>query len=238
MKKKGTMVLLLVLAAALVACGGGSAAADATQDAAVGGTTDAQTASGDAGAPGSITQLAVGTLSLEESNLAVTADQATALLPLWQAYRALMQSDTTAAAELQALTSQIKETMTPEQLEAIDAMDLAQEDLAAMTDKLGLRPALAAGVTPGAQYGPGSGFRQGFAGGGPPAGMPNAGGAQGAGGMPMPGGMAGEGGQGFMLDPDATLQAGRTGRAGGDRMALVFIDPLITMLEARAGGSS
>jgi hypothetical protein len=40
-----------------------------------------------------------------------------------------------------------------------------------------------------------------------------------------------------VINPNATPQAGRTARTGGNRMTLFLIDPLITLLEARAGGT-
>ena len=187
------------------------------------------------------TQLIVGTLQLEESETAVTREQAAELIPLWKAVRSLSSSDTAAQAELEALTDQVQETMTAEQLQAIAAMQLTQEDLFGVMQELGIGPGGAAegdqvfqfgGEGPG--DGPASGGRA--AGGGPPEGFVFEGrppeGFQGGG----PGG----GGQVFVqdLDPDqvATLQAERGGQApGGGRAGLFLIEPLLEMLETKAG---
>ncbi len=83
-------------------------------------------------------QLALGTFKLEETDYPVDAEQATALLPLWKAARSLSQSDTVAAAELQAVVNQIQETMMPEQLQVISTMDLTFQDMAVIAEELGL----------------------------------------------------------------------------------------------------
>ena len=242
MKIRTTIALMLVMMATLVACSAAGTTASATQAAASGSTTSGtQSVAASTGTLSAITHLAVGTLNLEGTDQAVTAEQAKALLPLWQAYRALEQSDTSAPAELEALTNQIRETMSEAQLQAIDKMHLKVGDLGALMEKLGLRPALAADATPGARaFGNGE-FGQGFPGGAPPAGAPGAGGfpGDGSGGSArqFSGGFSGAGGQGFIqVTPNATYQAGRAGRAG-DRTAVLFINSLITLLQSRMGGS-
>jgi len=67
-------------------------------------------------------KLAMGTLQLSGTEQDVTASQASELLTLWKAYQALSDSDTTAQLELDALVQQIQETMTSEQIQAIDDM--------------------------------------------------------------------------------------------------------------------
>lgn len=84
-------------------------------------------------------QLALGTIQLEEAENGVTPEQATALLPLWQA----LQGGVTAQAEVDAVLAQIEGTMTSEQLAAITAMQLTQDDLRAWAQSQGL------GVPPG-----------------------------------------------------------------------------------------
>ncbi len=182
MKIRTTIGLVLVMMTTLVACNGASTSASATQAAASGGTASGSQSDGSStGTLSAIAQLAAGTLSLEGTDQAVTAEQARTLLPLWQAYRALAQSDTAAPAELDALTVQIRETMTSAQTGAIDKMQLTSADLAGLIDKLGLRPALSPDATPGARAFQGGEFPQGFAGGAPPAGAAGAGGLPGAG---------------------------------------------------------
>src|SRR3989304_6125336 len=57
------------------------------------------------------TQLVVGSLKLEETDMAIAADQAQELVPLWQAYRSLVTSETSAQQEREALLTQIEERM-------------------------------------------------------------------------------------------------------------------------------
>ena len=113
MKKLFTPTLI-VLTILLTACG-----ASATDTPANTTTNDLPTA----------TQLALGSLKLEDTEYAITAKQATELLPMWQVYKELINSDTAAQAEIDALTEQIQETMTSEQMQAISDMQLTQQDM-------------------------------------------------------------------------------------------------------------
>ncbi len=73
-------------------------------------------------------RLALGTLLLEETDNAVTSDQAARLLPLW---RDLQEDAPTEDAELTEALSAIRQELTSDQLSAIEAMDLDGEDFAA-----------------------------------------------------------------------------------------------------------
>jgi hypothetical protein len=75
-------------------------------------------------------QLLVGTFKLESTNLAVSSDQADQLLPLWETLQSLETSGTAASQEIDAVVSQIKSTMSAEQISSIAAMNLTQQDLA------------------------------------------------------------------------------------------------------------
>src|SRR3990172_3495827 len=108
MKKGVVSVISMLLVLGLVACGASGPATTSGDGGgnpsnASGGSDSSTLSTSYTGALPVVSQLAAGTLSLECSDLAVSAEQAAALLPLWQAYRALSQSDTTAAAELEAL---------------------------------------------------------------------------------------------------------------------------------------
>lgn len=76
-----------------------------------------------------VTQLALGTLKLEDTEYAITSEQANELLPMWQIYKELITSDTAAQEEVDALIDQIQETMTPEQTQMISDMQLTQQDV-------------------------------------------------------------------------------------------------------------
>jgi hypothetical protein len=166
-------------------------------------------------------QLALGTLQLEETENATTPDQATALLPLWQA----LQGGVTAEAEVNAVLKQVEGTMTQEQLAAIAAMQLTQEDLRAWMEEQGL--------------GVGGGF-------------PGAGGdmseeerealratVEAGGGMPE-GGPFGDLSEEERADMRATMEAGgggmpgRPGGSAGGRQFGPLLNPLIELLTQRA----
>ena len=215
---KKTIFLTLILILLLTACGSNTGSA-----------TEASTNTGFD--PGSqelelSTQLALGTLKLEGTDLAVTSDQAAELLRLWQVFDSLSGSDTAAPEEVTAVVEQIQETMTPEQIQAIEKMALTNQDIFASMQELGLTnaPQVNAEGTPQA----GGGFRGGgFPDGGPPDGGP-AGGGQGG----------GFGGEGLNQEQIATAQARRAegGGAGfGNRMMTPLVEAVIKLLESKSG---
>lgn len=85
------------------------------------------------------TQLALGTLKLEGSENAVTAEQAANLLPLW---RALAGSALKGDAERSAVLRQIEAAMAPEQIAAIAGMRLTAQDLGAWVQARGAAAAV------------------------------------------------------------------------------------------------
>jgi hypothetical protein len=114
-----------------------------------------------------VNKLLVGTLKLEDSDQAITADEAAKLLPLWQAYRSMSNSQTSAEAEVDALLNQIQSTMTSDQVQAITAMNLTDTDMMDLMQSLG-GDMLSQG-TPNPQRTPGADFPSGgFQGGNPP----------------------------------------------------------------------
>jgi hypothetical protein len=199
-------------------------------------------------------KLAVGTLKLEKTDQAVTPAQAKELLPLWKAVKSLSSSDTTTQEEVDGLYSQIKDTMTPEQVQAIEKMELTQDDFNALMKDLGIQFPQGGPGGPGegmqnlseseratrvaqfrtqnqngsqgGQQGGGSGFEPG-GGGFPPGGDPG-----GFGGPPGEGGTTGQGNSTTRQTPGAGQRTGRRGLG----MNTLFVDPLIKMLETRAGG--
>ena len=92
---------------------------------------------------GKLNWLSLGTLRLEGGVNAVTAEQATVLLPLWQ----LLQSDSLqSAAETEAVLKQIEGMMTAAQIAEIDALGLTFEDLQAWMAEQGIeQPAVGEG---------------------------------------------------------------------------------------------
>ena len=214
MKKVKFLGVLVSLTLILVACGGADGAANTATTALNEDYPDALTIQ---------TQLTLGTLKLEETDLAVDSAQATELLTLWQAIRSLSSSDITAEGEIEAIVNQILETMSPEQLEAIAAMELTQEGILELTQELG--------IARGGDW-TGEGDPRSSA---PDEMVPSSGGGPGGGMGGGPGG-GGFGELGGDLDPEqiATLQAERAEKqSSGDRFTMFLINPLIQMLEER-----
>ncbi len=162
MKKKSVLLLVGLLAALLLlsACGGSG---DAAED---NGNSNREEASGNGESQGASQnepvqaeeekarladnyadalsiqgQLALGTLRLEDGELAIDEETAAELLPLWQALQSLMNSDTTAAVELEAVVNQIQDGMSAEQIAAIAEMKLTEDSLTSMIEngELGFR---------------------------------------------------------------------------------------------------
>lgn len=122
MKKLVLVVIVFMTMLALTACGSTKVSGSGTAS------------------PASLSlegQLLVGTFRLENTELAVTADQAAELLPLWQALQSLADSDIAASQEVEAVITQIEDTMTPGQIDSITAMKLTQDDLAAALSQVG-----------------------------------------------------------------------------------------------------
>ena len=199
MKKTIFAITIFSLLAALAACNQTT-------------TTQAQASAAGNSAPlSSATQLLVGTFKLENTDLAVTAAQASQLLPLWQTLKVLSSSNTAADAEINALVDQIKSTMNTQQIARITEMKLTQLDVMALMSQSGVSPNGAnATTTPmalngfnGGNNAQGGGGAAGGAGGagGPPAGGPPAGGVPG-------GGVPGAG-----MDPGAVGGASTTPQA-------------------------
>ncbi len=97
--------------------------------------------------------LSFGALKLAETSTPITVEQAPQLLMLWQALSNLTKSGTGATEEVTALLTQIEQSMTPEQITAINAMKLSQTDMQTW--------AQANGIAMGSGSGTGTGMGQG-----------------------------------------------------------------------------
>jgi uncharacterized protein with von Willebrand factor type A (vWA) domain len=73
---------------------------------------------------------------LEGTDQAVTVKQASELLPLWEVMKVLANSNTSAQVEIDATVRQIKEALTPDQLQAITAMNLTEQDVSVFEQSL------------------------------------------------------------------------------------------------------
>lgn len=234
MRKTLMFIILGLLLLGTTSCGGAANASTTTQ------TTDSSLTTDYENALSIPLQLVVGTFKLEDNDNIVDAQEANQLLPLWKAARSLSNNDSTAKEELDALFKQIEETMTPEQIQAIAAMQLTTQDMADVAQERGLNfgagarfgnldPEVQATIEAARQSGE---FPQGgFPGGGP-----------GGGGVPVPeggfpgGGPGGGGFQGREFTPEqqATLQARRASDGGANfGFSSAAFDALIEFLDAK-----
>ena len=93
-------------------------------------------------------QLAYGTLLLEETEFAITPEQAQILLPLYQAMVSLTGDATSNSEEVNAVQNQIVESMTPEQLNKIAELQITTTMLNAFYLEKGVTmPSLSADST-------------------------------------------------------------------------------------------
>lgn len=206
--------------------------------------------------------LLLGILSLTDSDTPLTVEQATAMLPLWKAVRSLGESDTTAQAEIDAVYTQIRGTLTEEQLTAIDTMNLSMESMASLAEDLGLdmqfvggrnsnaSPEMQATMQALRESGQMPQFEQGSA---PPEGMElpeggpsfeiQGGGEVPSGGVVIQGGPGMGGGRMFGDATGLTAEQMATAQASGVNLPTlnntinsVWLDALIHMLEGIIGG--
>jgi hypothetical protein len=211
--KKLTIILLTILALVLSACGSSASTPTISMAARDPATATLTTEM----------QLLLGTLKLEGTEQAVTAEQAAELLPLWQVYQSLLESDTTAQAETDALVKQIEDTMTDEQMQAIKDMGLTPQDSFAIMQEMGI------GMGGQAQSSDSQSGADNF--------MPPGGGAPPDMGEGGPGGAPGQmpGGQSLSQEQIATAQASRSQRGGGNFLPPGLLDALIQYLQEIAG---
>lgn len=253
LKNKLTVFLMLSLVFLLAACSSvqaaGTSAAPSSSSGSSSGSSSATTAQqGQAkqGQPPDMTnqpieqKLALGTLKLEGTDKAVTADQAKTLLPLWKAVKSMSASTTASTDEMTAVYQQIQDAMTAEQVQAIKDLNLSQTDIQALMQQYGIQaPQMRAGNTSGTPVAGSTGNNASSNGapggdqgmGGPPPG--DMGGAGGPPGVDMGGSTTG----GTSSQPNAQVTPQpRTGNRGmGGGMNSMFVDPLIKILETRAG---
>ncbi len=225
--KKTSYALLLVLALALAACGG------TPQSNSSNFASSPQNGTATSGELPAATRIALGTLKLDKTANDVTADQAAELLPLWETMQVLESSDTAAKQEVEALSTQIQDTMTQPQMQAITDMNLTRQDMFAVLQAQGGGNGFG-GQGNNTQGGntPGNGNRQ-FGGGGGGF-VPGAGGPPPDGGG-FQGGGQGFGGQGQNISPEqiATAQAAR--QASANRTPAPLINAVIELLKKKAG---
>jgi len=218
---KKLLLPLLILALALSACGAANMTAQS------GAANQGQ----NQGVLSPIMQVVLGTFKLEGTSQAVTAKQAADLVPLWEVYSSLTQSDTAAQAEIDSLIQQIQDTMTRDQMQTIQKMNLTRQDMFTLLQEKGI--SFGGPRASGTQTANGS---SGFVPGGPggPRDVPP-GGFQGGGGFPGGGGFN-DGGAGGRNSSGSGPQASGTPQARFriDRVPTALLDVLINLLKQRA----
>lgn len=173
-------------------------------------------------------QLIMGMFQLENTEYAISAEQAVQLVPLWKVYENMIASSTAAEAEREALLNQIAGEMTEEQIAFLDSGEVDAVEMQALMADLGIEiqnPGMGSngngeGLTD-AQREEMQALREtmGDGEGGPGGGM--------------------GGGMGQDMDPEqlATLQAERAenggGIRGGGQMDTLLLPALIEMLESK-----
>lgn len=229
MKKTYLLAFIMVFSMILSACSGAKNDTNA-QDS--GANTNSQSATQPEGGAemNQVMKLALGTLMLEKTDYPIQADQAKKLLVLWKAARSLGSSDTVADEELTALVNQIQATMTSEQMQEIEAMDLTLDSMQTISEELGLN------------MGQGGGF-----GNLSPEAQATMQAARESGQMPQPGGFGGED-PGMMLGggpggaPGSNTQTGQSQVAGSGTMNQsklginpMLLEAVIQFLQTKAG---
>ena len=224
MKKKNLLRLSIIMVFLLAACGSGTTNQPQSDP-----NQEQNQESEQLALQGEVpleSMLLIGSFMVEETDMAISAEQASELLPLWKLNKTLIESDTAASAEISAVMASIQDAMTAEQLAYIASLELGSDEIRQLMEDLDI----------------GSGFRGGseeFADGSPPEGSPG-----GVGGVPgqRPGGGQGGGpGVGFEnLSPEQqeTAQAQREERGGvggGFFSNPALIDALIEILEGKIG---
>jgi hypothetical protein len=248
MKNKPLLLLniIVILGLGLAACSGKSNQSTSTDSTA--GTTGTQADS----SLSKVNMLLVGSLKLEDTDQAIDVDEAAKLLPLWQAYRSLSNSQTSAEAEVEALLKQIQSTMTADQVLAIQDMNLTATDMLdlmqSMGGSMGPRGTPNPESTPGFDF-PSGGFQSGNPSdrvqGVPPSGSTGGSTRNFPSGGSMPGvvivggdaGGAADLGGGPILQgtPDPSRQATAQARftTQASQVNSILLDVLITKLEAK-----
>ena len=134
MKKTAFPLLILVIALILAACGSAVDEAPAAPTSVAGEYLNTEFSD----ATSLRNQLAYGTLMLDGSANAVSPEQATSLIPLWQAIVLLSGDETTADEELIAVQDQIAETLRKSQLDTIAGMQITNTALNAFYAEYGI----------------------------------------------------------------------------------------------------
>ena len=188
--------------------------------------------------------LVIGIFNLENTDLAISSEQAANLLPYWKLLKSLTSSDITAQEEIEAVLLEINNGLTADQLTFINEMEYDSNNLLEMLEELGINiGGLGAGGNNLEGGFPDGGFPDGdfpsggFGGGGCPGGGGGPGGGvpgqgrTGAGEVPI--GVAPGGGVDLSPEQQATREALIEERGGAGGFSYPLIQAMITYLESK-----
>lgn len=91
-------------------------------------------------------KLILGTMALDQAGLNLSSEQANSLIPLWKVMKNLLDSDTSAAAEIEALFGQIQDELTEEQRIWVENFNITKEEYQAILTELVPEDLLSSGV--------------------------------------------------------------------------------------------
>lgn len=161
-------------------------------------------------------KVGIGILKLEGTDQAIDETTAKELLPLFKALKTLSTDNNTAVAEISALNTQIKNTLTAEQLTSIEKMEISMTDLRTLTESYGVS------ATNSSSTGSNSSRNQGMGG---PGGMPGGG---------MMGGLMNAGGNSSSTQATPNAVAAMTdSRKSAGGYNLTFADAIIKLLQSK-----
>ena len=157
------------------------------------------------------TQLLIGSLKLEDTDLAITPKQAEELLPLWNLTKSMSESGTAIQEEFDAVMDAIQAVMTTEQLTYLEGIEFEQGQIQELMADLGIAPDFDSDSKDTVGFG---------------------------GGIPGQGGGGGQGIPGENISPEqqATMEAMKEeggGRGGSNRANIFLIEGLIAVLEGK-----
>jgi Spy/CpxP family protein refolding chaperone/predicted small secreted protein len=147
---KKIWITLILFSLLLGACNGTTNAVSPAQDTGSSSSTTTSSETVEAGTFPSdefpeITKNLLGAFLLEDTEFAITAEQAANLYPLWKGLNAMQNSETVSNDELQGLYDQIAEAMTAEQKAQIESLNINQDSLRSVMESVGLNNAGGAG---------------------------------------------------------------------------------------------
>jgi hypothetical protein len=162
MKKSIVITLILILAGVLVACTAITGQNGAPSGAPSGAPGEVPSGGAPGGAPGQApsgsstaqvqalpvdTVVGIGIIKLESTDNAIDSETAANLLPLFKALKALSTNSNTSVAEISALNRQIKNTLTADQLKAIENLKITAVDVNKLLKENGLTASSSSGTS-------------------------------------------------------------------------------------------